>query len=157
MARRNRTPDGQLEMELFPVSVPPSERRGELDVDTELRECLSLALKHCPLSREQVAARMAELLAYPTLSAHMLNAYAAPAKGTHKFPLQFLPAFIVATGAYWLADRVAQWCGGTFLMGEEARAAELGMLERQRQELNERIRDLKRTVPLAKVDRGQGR
>ncbi|MGH6883216.1 MAG: hypothetical protein ACREFM_20000, partial [Hypericibacter sp.] len=97
---------------------------GSLQFDREWRAALSEAIAKSELKREAIAARMEELLGsdpeYPVSKA-LLDAWTAPnSKAAWRFPLTYLPAFIEATGARWLLDRIAFKCGCS-IMDEGAR------------------------------------
>jgi hypothetical protein len=96
---------------------PPPTRVGSFDIDSELRHALSRALKDCDLSRYEVAAAISELVG-AGVSKHMLDAYTAESHEGHKFPVQYLPAFVAVTGAAWVLDLIARKCGCIVLEGE---------------------------------------
>jgi hypothetical protein len=58
---------------------------GSFDIDRQFRELISQALKNCPLSRWQVAARMSELTGHEITKA-MLDSWTAESKEAHRFP-----------------------------------------------------------------------
>jgi hypothetical protein len=111
---------------------------GSLDIDTELRAAISQDIKHaivpCPgreLSRYEVAARMSELVGQE-ITKSMLDNYTAEAHEKHRFPCQFLPAFVIATGGQRRAFEVLSRKAGLFaLPGPEALRAEIQRLDEQ--------------------------
>ena len=108
---------------------------GSLDVDAEFRAAVSTDLRNAKdatgreLSRFEVAARMSELTGNE-ITASMLNNYTAEAHDKHRFPCQFLPAFVIATGGQRRAFEVLSRHAGLFaLPGAEALRAEIQRLD----------------------------
>lgn len=118
---------------LFPPPVPPPAMAGAANIGRALRAALSQAMELCPYSRAEIAARMTEALfaageeGEVTLS--QLNAWTAPSRGDWRFPLEYLPALVEATGAVWLVDWLAQRCGCRALRGEQAVLVEMSAKE----------------------------
>jgi hypothetical protein len=113
---------------------PPS---GSLDCDAEFRAAVSEDLKHAQdshgreLSRFQVASRMSEL-AGREITASMLNNWTAEAHEKHRFPAQYLPAFVLATGGQRRAFEALSRRSGLFaLPGPEALRAEIQRIEEE--------------------------
>lgn len=116
--------------------------RGSLDIDAELRSAISEDIKHAvdlngkELSRNEVAARMSDL-AGCEITASMLYNYTAEAHEKHRFPCQFLPAFVMATGGQRRTFEILSNHSGLFaLPGPEALRSEI-------QKIDERVRKLK--------------
>lgn len=122
---------------------------GSLACDGEWRAALTKAIGDCGKGRAQIAAEMEELVGsdpdYP-ISRALLDAWTAPSRTGHRFPVIYLPALIHATGAVWLLDLIARKCGRTVVTGEQAIAAELGMLEAEEAHIRERRRQLRRLI-----------
>jgi hypothetical protein len=119
---------------------------GSFDIDRQFRESISQALKNCPLSRWQVAARMSELTGQEITKA-MLDSWTAESKEAHRFPATYLPAFCEAVGC---SDplRILGKLVGVFVMpGPEALRAEIQRIEedinRQQTEKRKRMMFLK--------------
>jgi hypothetical protein len=116
------------------------------NIDGDWRRWLSEAIAASGKSREAIAAEMEQLLGsnpdYPVSKA-MLDAWTAPSRTDWRFPLIYIRAFVTATGADWLLDRVARWCGRLMITGEQAAHAELGMVMAEQQALKERERALR--------------
>jgi len=106
-------------------STPPS---GSLDIDRLFRECVSEALKSCPLSRYQVAARMSELTGQD-ITKSMLDSWTAESKEQHRFPAIFLPAFCEATGSREPIRLLGQPIGAYVLPGPDVLRAEIKRIE----------------------------
>ena len=103
---------------------------GSLDIDSELRAAVSEDIKACPLSRYQVAARMSELVGQE-ITESMLYTWTAESKEKHRFPCQFLPAFVIATGQRRAFETLARRSGLFALPGPEALRAEIQRLEEE--------------------------
>lgn len=125
---------GQLD--LFCRALPDL-RPGGLAFDAELRQALSRALKDCPESRYEVAAKMSELLG-DEVSKNMLDAYTAESREGHQISVLRFIALIAATNAYELLDIVAGKLGCRVLRGDEVVAAELGSIDREIADLKAR-------------------
>jgi hypothetical protein len=103
---------------------------GSFDIDRQLRAMLSEALKHCPLSRWQVAARMSELTGQEITKA-MLDSWTAESKEDHRFPAIFLPAFCEATGCNEPLKMMGKLVGMFIMPGPEALRAEIRRYEEE--------------------------
>ncbi len=95
--------------------------------------------------RHEIARAMGDVLGEPVSKA-MLDAYASEARGEHNIPAHRWWALIAVTGRWDIADALAARCGARLLSGDEIRAAELGHVQAQIAELQERLRDLKGTA-----------
>lgn len=106
---------------------------GSFDIDSELRAAVSEDIKHAKdhtgklLSRYEVAARMSEL-AGQEITASMLYNWTAEAHDKHRFPAQFLPAFIITTGQRRTFEVLSRKSGLFALPGPEALRAEIQRL-----------------------------
>ena len=103
---------------------------GSFDIDRRFREAISLALKRCPLSRYQVAARMSELCD-TDITKTMLDSWTAESKEMHRFPAIFLPAFCEAVGQSDPLKLIGDPVGVFILPGPEALRAEIQRLEEE--------------------------
>ena len=109
---------------------------GSLDVDAELRAAISADIKHAKgstgreLSRYEVAARMSELVGQE-ITKSMLDNWTAEAHEKHRFPCQFLPAFVLATGGRRAFDVLSRRSGLFALPGPEALRAEIQRLDEE--------------------------
>lgn len=114
--------------------IPPL---GSLDIDTEVRAAVSFDLKRAhdhtgrELSRYEVAARMSELTGQE-ITKSMLDNYSAESHEKHRFPCQFLPAFIIGTGGERRVFDVLSRRSGLFaLPGPEALRAEIQRIDEE--------------------------
>ena len=131
MARR--VPDErQIEM-LFGPPAAPQAMGGSLNISLQLRHALTQAIKDSPYSRAEIATAMTELVfgegGAGEITIAQINAWTAPTKADWRFPLEYLPAFVQATGGVWLVDWLAQKCGCRALRGEQAVLVEMSAKE----------------------------
>lgn len=137
MAQRDsRTPD------LFEVPVPHVPLPGALDFCKQLRALISAVLKECPLDRHEVAAIMSRLTGQ-NITKHQLDAWTAESREGWRFPLEYLPALEEACKTHAITAWIVSIRGGKLLIGAEALEAELGRLERVREEAGRQIRRVK--------------
>ncbi len=128
--------------DLFLVPVEPERLPGALDYGLALRRLLADAIKDCPANAHAIASRMAELTGQ-SITEHQLHAWTAPSREGWRFPLEYLPAFEAATETVAITTWLAATRGGRFLVGREALNAELGRLERMRDDTGRKIKQLK--------------
>lgn len=137
------------QFDLFHTPVYPS-RIASQAVDctgfrSKMKRAMSQALKECPYDRAEVAMRMAIALGQDSFSLATLNAYTAESNETHDVSLVRFKAFVRATGATWLWDMVVADDGLTMLVGDEARLAEIALVQQERAALDDRLKQLKST------------
>lgn len=130
---------------MFAIPAPATPCGGGLEIGVRLRHLLAELLKACPHTRYQVAARMSELLG-AEVSKHQLDSWTADSRDGWRFPLEYLPAFEVAVETHAVTAWLADLRGATLLVGKEALLAELGRVERAKQDLLGREKALKRML-----------
>ena len=140
--RRHTDP---LTLDLFEVPAARDPKPGALALGATLRHLLSDLLKASHLSRFDVAARMSELTGQE-ITKHQLDAWTAESREGWRFPLEYLPAFEVAVQTHDITAWLADLRGCKVLVGKEALDAEIGRLERARDEAGKRIKQLKHTM-----------
>lgn len=128
--------------DLFAVPVEAPRLPGAMDYGLAVRRLLANAVKASPLNVSEIAAQMSEFVGSP-ITAHQVHAWTAPSREAWRFPLEYLPAFEAAAETHLLTAWLAEVRGGRLSIGREALNAELGRLERQRDEAGRRIRALK--------------
>ncbi|RJF94840.1 hypothetical protein D3874_03225 [Oleomonas cavernae] len=144
MAPRARSADtrqGSLLVEFEAVGQPPGPAEGSLDIAAELCAALARAIKDCPLSRAEIAARMSDLTGKAITEA-MLNSWTSKAHDGWRFPFEFAPAFEVATGSQCLQLLLARKRGTLIMTPRDGRDAEIGRLQREIRADKQRLRDL---------------
>ena len=112
--------------------------RGSLNINSELRAAVSEDLRHAnnPLtgrefSRYEVAGRMSDFVGQE-ITASMLYNWTAESHENHRFPAEWIPAFVYATGGQRLALEVITRHSGLFaLPGPEALRAEIQRIDEE--------------------------
>lgn len=134
-----------LTADMFAVPVPAANMPGAMDFSLAIRKLMRDAIKESPLNARDIAARMSELTGQ-AITEHQLHAWTAPSREAWRAPFEFIPAFEVACETHTLGAWLADVRGGRLLVGREALNAELGRLERQRDEAARRIKQLKQQM-----------
>ena len=134
-----------LTPDLFEVPVPRVPLPGALDVGLAVRHLISDLLKASPRNRFEIAARMSELLGHE-ISKHQLDSWTAESREGWRFPLEYLPAFEVAVETHQITGWLAGLRGCRVLAGKEALDAEIGKLERQKEDAARKIKQLKHAM-----------
>jgi len=140
-----RRPHDPLTLDLFEVPVPRNPIPGALAVGPSLRHLLADLLKDSPRSRFEVAAHMSELTGQE-VSKHQLDSWTADSRDGWRFPLEYLPAFEVAVQTHGITAWLADLRGCKVLVGKEALDAEIGKLERLKEEAARKIKQLKHAM-----------
>jgi len=138
----------QLSMDfeaLFEIPTPKDPIAGSLDYGLEIRHLISDTLKTCKKDRFVVAAEMSRLTGRE-ISKGQLDSWSAESREGWRFPLEFAPAFEVATETYVLSEFLARKRGCKLFAGEDLYAAELGKLETLKNEINSKIKLLKQHI-----------
>ncbi|MCC4116388.1 hypothetical protein LLG90_13590 [Aromatoleum toluclasticum] len=97
------------------------------------------------LNRDAVAVEVARLTG-THVSKAMLNNYTSVAHEAFNLPLWEVPALELACGSHLLTQWLVGTRGGKLLVGREALNAELGRLERARDEAARKIKQLKNVM-----------
>lgn len=134
-----------LTLDLFEVPVARTPLPGALDVGLQVRHLISDLLKACPRNRFEVAAHMSELTG-AEITKHQLDSWTAESREGWRFPLEYLPAFEVAVGTHQVTTWMADLRGCKVLVGKEALDAEIGKLERLKEDAAKRIKQLKNAM-----------
>ena len=110
-----------------------------------IKKIISQAIKHSDFSRIQVANRMSEDLGVEITQA-MMDAWTAESKNGHRFPVEYLPAFVRATENWDLLMEVCRMCGGHFTRGKEILHVEMGKIRELEAQLKERKKAIERLL-----------
>jgi len=132
--------------------VPSSPSPGSYDIDKAFREEISRALKACPSSRYQVAARMSELVGQD-ITKTMLDSWTAESKEQHRFPAIFLPAYCEATGQTGPLVMLGQSAKVFVMAGPDALRADIRRDEEAIHEIQKRR--MKKTALLEAMESGE--
>lgn len=139
-----RRPDHQTR-DLFAVPTPAAMLPGSLEFGLAVRRLVADAIKNSPLTIYQIAGRMTELIGVE-VTVHQLHAWTAPSREGWRFPLEYLPALEAAAETHDITAWLAGVRGGQLHIGRDVLHAELGRLERQRDEAAKRIKALKNAM-----------
>lgn len=118
-----------IRQEMIAQSAP---LRCSLNIRQQLITALSYSLRHAGKSREQIADEMSELTG-EEISVHMINAWVCQSKEHHRFPLEYLPAFIKVTANLEPLNITSLACGAFTLRGPDALRADIRKIEEQKQ------------------------
>jgi len=129
-------------LDLFDVPTPAPELPGTMDYRVQVAHMTSEMLRGTLLDRYEIAARASRLTG-KDVSKNMLDAYASDAREDHNLPFYLVAALEVVCESHALTAWLADMRGGRLLIGREALNAELGRLERSRDEASKRIKQLK--------------
>jgi hypothetical protein len=114
----------------FQNDRPAPKPVGSMNIDRTFREAISEALRWCPLSRYQVAARMSELTD-TDITKTMLDSWTAESKIQNRFPAVFLSAFCEAAGTMEPLRMLGQLIGAFVLPGPDALRAEIQRIDEE--------------------------
>jgi hypothetical protein len=140
-----KTNQDLLTRDLFEVPVEIFPAPGALDCGLAIRHVLADLIKDCPHSRQEIAGQMSELAGAP-ISKHQLDAWTADSRDGWRFPLEYAPAFEVAVDTHELTAWLADVRGCKVLVGKESLDAEIGKLERLKEDASRKIRSLKLAI-----------
>jgi hypothetical protein len=129
--------------DLFMVPTPVGNVPGSLACRVEIAHCMSDAL--IGHDRYEVATQISRLTGRE-ISKHMLDAYTAESRETHIPPIDIAIAFDLATGGVAMLNLYAAKLGARVLIGKESLDAEIGKLERLKEDASKKIRELKRVM-----------
>jgi hypothetical protein len=123
-------------------TLDPGSDAGTFNIDTSIRELVTQTLKATPKSRYQIAAHMSELTGCE-ITKFQLDTWSAESKETHRFPLQYLPAFVTACDSKSLLRFLCEKCGGMYIEGKESLHMELGRLDFAKQQAGKKERAIR--------------
>ncbi len=120
---------------------PEQPADGSLAMAAEVCAALAAAIKNCPSSRAEIAARMSDLTGEP-ISEHMLNKWTSRSSDGWRFPFEYAAAFEVATGTRTLQLALARRRGTLIMTPKDGRDAEIGRAQRELKEAQKRLQSL---------------
>ncbi|MDN6860736.1 hypothetical protein QO207_29450 [Pseudomonas sp. CAN2814] len=135
-------------LDIFEVPQPLRVLPGECNFSVQVSELVSDILnsaKSLDLDRHEVASRMSRLSG-DDVSKFMLDAWSSPARADHNLPLYRVALLEDVCGTHLLTDWLVNVRGGRVAYGRDALLAELGRLERAREEAGRKARELKRLL-----------
>ncbi|MBI1321303.1 MAG: hypothetical protein GC168_20450 [Candidatus Hydrogenedens sp.] len=119
-----------LDLVEVPAAAPPAgapEAKGRYDDGQRLRRLLTAVIKASPFDRPTIARHMSELVG-EAISAEMLNKWTAPSRDGHRFPAEYLRAFLLAVGPGIADQFLTDLIDGTGYRPISTREAELARL-----------------------------
>lgn len=132
-------------LELFEIPQPPSQQPASMDYGAEVSLLVGQILKDADGDRHEIASRMTRLTG-KDVSKYMLDAWSSESRDTYNMPFYLAAVLEAACSTHELSNWLADKRGGRLLLGRETLNAELGKLERVRDEAGKRIRDLKKLM-----------
>lgn len=113
---------------------------------SKIKRAMSAAITECGFDRKDIAAKISSLPGVGTMSKTMLDAYTSEAKD-HDISLVRFKALARVIQSAQLWDQAISDDGLIVLQGDEARLAEIALLQQKRNELSKKIRILK-SIPV---------
>jgi len=114
---------------------------GSLNIRYQIIAALTQALRNAKKSREQIADEMA-LYTGEEITVHMINAWVCQSKETHRFPLEYLPAFKKATDNLEALNVASLACGAFTLRGPDALRADIRKLDEKKKSTADEVKTL---------------
>ena len=141
MARRD-----PLTTDMFEVPAPV-QGPASLGFGVQVANMVSACLAASEHDRIEIAARMSRLTGRE-VSKYMVDAWSAESRESFNLPFYLVPAFEEACGpgVHTLTNWLANVRGGRLYVGRDALSAELGQLERQKEETSRQIRNLRKRL-----------
>lgn len=144
--RDSLTPD--MFPDMFEVPFPAEPLEAAYDYRAVVSGLVSKMLSEADqagFDRYKVAAEMSRLKGHE-VSKYMLDAYSSVSRAEFNLPFYLVPALETACSSHLLSAWLADVRGGRLLIGKDALNAELGRLERVRDEAGKTIKQLKRQL-----------
>lgn len=130
------------------IKTEPEIKPGSFDVSLVLKNAITEAIKHCNLSRYEVASRVSELTGHDLTKA-MLDQYTAESREDCCMPARVLNALCFVTGTLEPINVLLEPLDAIAVSGEERQALELMQIEREIQALERRKKELRATNGLS--------
>lgn len=134
-----------LTFDLFTMPPAAASREGSMDYREQVSRMAGDAIKEFDGDRYALAAEMSRLTG-KDVSKYMLDAYSSEARDEYNLPFWLAPAFEVACQTTLFSKWLAEVRGGRLLIGREVLNAELGKLERIRDQANRRAREIRKLM-----------
>lgn len=140
MARRQG--ETRASGDLFAAPTPLAPAPAGMDYRAAVAHLVGDMLRGAEGDRYEIAARVSRLVG-KDVSKYMLDAYTAESREEFNAPAWLMPALEVACATHLYSSWLATTRGGALMVGRDVIAAELGRVERQRDELNAAAKDLR--------------
>lgn len=128
--------------DLFVVPQPAAPLPGSMDYRASLSHLLGEMLRNAGKDRQDVAHAASKLTGH-TVSKHMLDGYTAESREEFNLPFWLVPVLETACGSHALTNWLVGVRGGRLLIGREALSADLGRIQRQKDDLAAQERALR--------------
>lgn len=148
--RRPRASHNQLDLLMdyqpkSPIKAYAPERTRAATIGGSISRVLSESLKHCELSREQVAKKMSEFLRQ-NVSLAMLDNYTSEAKDEYIINLVRFIAFLEVTQDRAVLQHIAEMFGWAVVEKRHAEAIEYAELIERKEDLNRELESRRRRL-----------
>jgi hypothetical protein len=132
-------------LDLFEVPQAAAPVPAGLDYRATVAALVGQMLKDADGDRFESAGRMSRLTG-TDVTKYMLDAYSSEARDTFNLPFWLVAALEESAHSHLLTNWLTAVRGGRLLIGREALNAELGKLERLRDEAAKKIKQLKQVM-----------
>lgn len=132
-------------LDLFAIPQPVLAVPGQGNYSVQVSELVGEMLKAVGIDRYEVAARMSRLSG-DEVSKAMLDAWSSPARTDHNLPFYRVALLEEVCAAHLLTNWLVSLRGGRVAYGRDALLAELGRVERNREDAARQARELKRML-----------
>lgn len=132
-------------LDLFAVPQPAPNLPASMNYRSEVANLVGEVLKEADGDRYEIASRMSRL-AGVEVSKYMLDAWSSEGREAYNMPFYIAPVLESACHTHALTNWLADKRGGQLLVGRETLNAELGKLERLKEDATRKIRDLKKVM-----------
>lgn len=126
----------------FEAPRPDVDEGGLAHMERQTASAVARILRDDPRSRFEVAGQLSALMD-ADISKFMLDAYSAEARDGHNVSFARFLGLIVATQRFDVLDALMRQIGCAVVVGEEILLAEIGHLETQRRNIEQRLKSLK--------------
>lgn len=132
-------------LDIFEVPMPAITLPGECNYGVTVSELVSEILKNTDVDRYEIAAQMSRLSG-DDVSKNMIDAWSSPARIDHNLPFYRAALLERVCSSHLLTNWLVDQRGGRVAYGRDALNAELGRLERARDEAARKARELKKLL-----------
>lgn len=132
-------------LDLFEVPQPAAPLPGAMDYRAVVAGLVAEMLRNAGADRHEIAARCSRLSG-KDVSKYMLDAYTSVEREEFNLPFWLLPALEEACGSHAITNWLVGIRGGRLLVGREVLTADLGRLEKQKTEVEQLIKKLKKQL-----------
>lgn len=132
-------------LDLFEIPQPAVSLPASMDYRREVAHLVGEVLKGADGDRYEIASRMSRLTGRE-MSKYMLDAWSSESRDAYNMPFHAAPVLEAACHTHELSNWLADKRGGRLLVGREALNAELGKLEKLKDEAARKIRELKKIM-----------